>query len=488
MAVHPIGCYAGSVRFSELADFLGRRELKTWSVEVSDHRGSFCRDVLMVIMVALLVLPHIAAGQSLPSNMVDLRYETFRKKSERQITTPGNAFGEQVSFDSGSLSFNIVDISIQGNNELPVELRRLLKIVPWSRDDYLNQYRQGFWELGLPKITASYEKSAGVRTTDSARPTKNCSIANKESLHPPLPAANPESFPVHTFWNPPRLQVPDGSVDLLVYNQGLLSSPSSGGPYYWLTNRMDYVSCIAVLKNAESSTAFLSSGEGFLVRRADGTKYWFDWMGLDRWSRGMSTIVQYSMGTPALVAVGIDVANVAWYPTRVEDRFGNWVSYTYSNRADQPVRLDKIASNDGRVITLAYENGILKSASANGRTWSYANPDNGINPDGSTWKLTGTLRPSVDLAIDKDHGSCHSPATWTGIRNPDFTVGEGPGLTYSISLTNPAGATAEFTMARVMLGRAGVVNRCYASGYSMIYGLPSHVRLINETWIKLRQL
>ncbi|REN20805.1 hypothetical protein DSI41_03190, partial [Mycobacterium tuberculosis] len=42
------------------------------------------------------------------------------------------------------------------------------------------------------------------------------------------------------------------------------------------------------------------------------------------------------------------------YATRVEDRFGNWVSYRYSNAANAPVRLEAITASDGRQISFSY--------------------------------------------------------------------------------------------------------------------------------------
>lgn len=418
----------------------------------------------------------LVCAQSLPTNMVDLRYESFLKKPGRWMGTPGNEFGEQIAPQNGALSFNVVDVSIPGNNALPVEFRRTLHIRPRSPDDYLTSYRiLQWWEPGLPKITASYEFVTGPVTGDTSRPGKVCSVSDKAFLSPPPDATHPDQFPANVFWNAPSLQMPDGSGGLLVYNQGLMPAPQSGGRYYWLTANMDYVSCLAALKNSGSSDTeeqLLSAGEGFLVRRADGTRYWFDWMATDRRSNGISTVVRYSGGTPALTPIGIKVANLAWYPSRVEDRYGNWVTYTYSNKANEPVKLDRIDSSDGRSISLVYANGVLSRVEAAGRTWNYAGTQV-TNPDGSVWSYTGDFRPGFDFTIDRDHGSCYDPPSWSGTVNPDYTTGGNPGVTRTISVTSPSGATADFTIGRVMLGRSAVPGSCYASGYSMAYGLPS---------------
>ncbi|NJC50134.1 UNVERIFIED_ORG: hypothetical protein GGR78_003436 [Xanthomonas campestris] len=438
------------------------------------------KEYLPRLLLSVLCLNPVAswAQQSFPSNVVDLRYENFLNKPERQKSTSGNQFGEQFSMQNGALSFSAVDVALPGNDDLPVEFRRTLTISPSSKDDYLNSYRiMGLWELGLPKVVASYQYLTGPVSSDQSRKNKVCSITDKAYLSPPADATYPESFPALTFWNAPSLQIPGVGNDLLVYNQGLMPSPSSGRPYFWLTSKMDYVSCIDSLRNSGNTYADernFSSGEGFFIERADGTKYWFDWIALERRYRGMSTVLRYIGGRPVISNEGIDVARLGWYPTRIEDRHGNWVRYSYSNKATEMVKLDRIDSSDGRVITLNYTSGVLSSVVANGYTWSYSD-SKVINPDGSSWSYEGTFRPSFDFTIDREYGSCRNPSSWSGIQNADATTG---GLIRDqavVSVTNPAGATARFLISKVMLGRSQVPWSCYGSGYSMANGLPTQI-------------
>ncbi len=430
----------------------------------------------LTLLSALLFVPVIScAQQSFPSNVVDLRYENFLNKPERQKSTPGNQFGEQFSMQNGALSFSAVDAALPGNDDLPVEFRRTLTISPSSKDDYLNSYRiMGLWELGLPKVVASYQYLTGPVSSDQSRKNKVCSITDKNYLSPPADATYPESFPALTFWNAPSLQIPGVGNDLLVYNQGLMPSPA-GGAYFWLTSKMDYVSCIDSIKNLGNTNADernFSSGEGFFVQRANGTKYWFDWIALERRSRGMSTILRYIGGRPVLSNEGIDVARLGWYPTRIEDRHGNWVRYSYSNKANEMVKLDRIDSSDGRVITLNYTSGVLSSVVANGYIWTYLD-SKVVNPDGSSWSYAGTFRPSFDFTIDRDYGSCRNPSSWSGIQNVDATAGGVIRDQAIVSVTNPAGSTARFVISKIMLGRSQVRWSCYGSGYSMANGLPT---------------
>src|SRR5690606_3265787 len=191
--------------------------------------------------------------------------------------------------------------------------------------------RLGDWHFGLPRIEATYDAAEGWITSDSARPTKNCSLAQSWNMSPPDHRQYPDAFRAHMFWNPPTIHYPEGGSGLLVY-RSTAPVPSSGGPYYWVTTSNDVVSCIPTLKNRQTTDPrqrLFSQGEGYLVTRQDGTRYWFDWMALE--SKLPTSSTAWSTGNLQPMEVQMYQATLALYPTRVEDRFGNWVTYTYSN-------------------------------------------------------------------------------------------------------------------------------------------------------------
>jgi hypothetical protein len=152
----------------------------------------------------------------------------------------------------------------------------------------------------------------------------------------------------------------------------------------------------------------------------------------------------------------------------VEDRFGNWVTYSYSNKANEMVRLDKIQSSDGRVIDIGYVNGRLSSVAANGRTWSYSYVNDNLsevrNPDLSSWRYSGNSHPFPPVrpgGTNKD-GMCED-LTWASYVNPDATtVGDTDFTGYTVDA--PSGARAVFRVSGVMLGRSAVPDNCYVPG------------------------
>lgn len=447
--------------------------------------------VLSIGLAALTVsMPCFAQGTV---QGVDLRYDTLLKRQDRNKTTPGNQFGDQHSLESGSLSFNVVDVDVPGNNDLVVEFRRTLVATDSKKKSGPQTYiypatRLGDWSIGLPKIQGTFDALAGWISSDPNGRTRNCSIANSWFVEPPPGQQYPQTFREYMFWNPPTVQYPDGKSGLLLYNSGLVPVPSSGGPYFWITSSQDAASCIATLKNrnAASSNAeelIFGQGEGYLIIRPDGTKYWFDWMALESMLPSISSKwYQCSPGVTCqstIIEVILQQATLALYPTRVEDRFGNWVTYSYSNKTNEMVKLDKIQSSDGRVIDIGYTNGRLSSVAANGRTWLYSYSDDPTfmvpvttlinlsevrNPDLSSWRYSGNSHPFPPVrpgGTNKD-GMCEN-LTWASYVNPDATtVGDTDFTGYTVDA--PSGARAVFRVSGVMLGRSAVPHTCYQPG------------------------
>ena len=84
--------------------------------------------------------------------------------------------------------------------------------------------------------------------------------------------------------------------------------------------------------------------------------------------------------------------------SKVEDRFGNYVTYSYGNTWNQPIRPTQIlgGGTDGRRITMAYTGNELTSVSDGTRTWHYAYQNASFGrrtlyqvtlPDASKWSI-----------------------------------------------------------------------------------------------------
>jgi YD repeat-containing protein len=224
------------------------------------------------------------------------------------------------------------------------------------------------------------------------------------------------------------------------------------GTYYWVSSALTYFSCLPTIQNGP--------GEGFQAITADGTKYTFDFMG--HYVEPM--IIAALPGYPDIAR-----SRRVLYATKVEDRFGNWVTYTFGNTtSDQPARLTAINANDGRQITLQYDGyGHVSSLSDGSHTWTYEytyptgtqqSLSTVILPDASQWTID--FAALFRAAIRYYKGPPGEP--YRDCSNPGSPVDSTPVIG---TITHPSGATGQFTVAITRFGRTNVPMLC--SGITM---------------------
>lgn len=331
-------------------------------------------------------------------------------------------FGERVDLYSGALSFSATDLSIPGNNALPVAVTRKLQV--HDRDNYgINGRRHAFadWDIDIPNVS-------GVFSTTWH--DNRCSQATPPMIQRVMP---------DEYWAGNHADLPGGGEML---RDSSRPAPSTGGPYLWITEGDTYFSCLPGIRNG--------SGQGFLALDKEGNRYWLDHMAQYNEPRYVS--VERGASPERL---SIARRRNVLYASRVEDRFGNWVSYTYSNAYDQPVRLTSISSSDGRSVALQYNaEGYVASVAAGSRTWTYAYSGNNLAsvalPDGSSWSfnLSGLSDAVMWKANDpNDMRSC-------------FDLDQILSGDVSGSITHPSGATATFVVGPQQVGRSNVPGVC----------------------------
>lgn len=398
-----------------------------------------------MIRSALALSLALAAGAATAQDTGDGKYpwEEYDKlvKAKGAITAHGpTLFGDDVSLYNGALSFSAVDVSIPGNGGLPVALGRKYAVV--SRKGNNHQQPFGDWEIDTPHLS-------GVFAPDW--PDQRCSVTTLAEARPPAISSGETHFNAEDYWQGNQASLPGGG-EMLLADQGA-PQPGTGGPYHWLTSGRTYFSCLDSIRNG--------SGEGFLAITADGTKYWFDWM------------AQYAEAP--LIGSGKDQINGGripryfprrknvLYATRVEDRFGNWVTYTYSNQWNAPARLTNIDSSDGRSIVVGYRpEGQIGTVTAGDRTWTYRYNDLGPNfsllsevvlPDGSSWKIDFATFSTAQIEYEQAE---HSTDVVRSCASPGFVVSDG----MTGTITHPAGAVGQFYVAPKRHGRSNVPMVC----------------------------
>ena len=417
----------------------------------------------LLIALAYFAVSAQVSAQKMP-------WEEYDKQIQARgaITAHGpQIFGDDVSLYSGGLSFSATDISLPGNNGLAVALTRKTAISEGGQR--INDLPLADWDIDIPRIEGVF-----ATTWHNER----CSSHERPPVVPRGSTPNGVTEPGVTvsygptdYWQGNHAQMPGGG-ELLVKDQAAVPAPTSGGPYKWVTAGMTYFSCLPSLVNG-------GPGEGFLAITTDGTKYWFN---------HMAQFHEPDLGSPLTYAPGagsLPRRRNALYVTRIEDRFGNWVTYTYANAYNQPVKPTSIQSGDGRQITLSYgANGYLESASNGSRTWHY---DYGISstgkailssvtlPDSSQWQIDFRDLANVEIEYSSSDGPgyCGNPGriiTGVGSGSPG-TVG---------SIVHPSGARAEFEVKVYRFGRSNVPRYCI--NWSTIENPGNEVAVVPMLW------
>lgn len=367
--------------------------------------------------------------QGIPSH---LEYGKRVQASQSLSALQDDAFGESVSLYNGATEFQVTDIDLAGNNSLPVRLtrRHVVQYQPQGAHNYDERYRGvANWDVDVPHIASTYPDSRPW-------PDNRCSGDPKPSV--------PPSFLLQEIWNGISLRIPGRGDSPLLTAGPAIPVPQDGKAYRYSTRDRDVVDCIPMKSGL--------SGEGYRVTTADGSKYYFDVA-----VRRTSSVIERQLRNEEGDAFTYRLPRTKFYllASRIEDRFGNSVTYQYSTDGF-PTR---ISSSDGRQIILNYSGTLLTSATDGTRTWRYTYEGSGgalaavTLPDGSAWQYAyvGSLMPST-LGID------HLAAFPYCMQDPLMIDG-----TYEVRATHPSGLKGVFGFANTRHYKSGVhANECYA--------------------------
>ena len=350
-----------------------------------------------------------------------------------------NLFGDSLSYYTGGLSFSVTDVDLPGNNELPVSLTRVFHGI--HLQEYWGDGSFSDWSIDLPSISGIYLAETGWVTSSPGSPQNRCSTPYNLS-YPPVVQKGTNTIYPGDYWHGMEINIPGrAGGDLLHTYENAATQPASGS-WPWMTNDWTYIGCLSTLKN--------STGEGFMALTADGTRYWFDWM---------------ATAHVAGMLIESDVVyrrRYALYATRVEDRFGNWVEYTYTNDPAANVRPTRILASDGRQITISYNGSRISSVAAHGRTWSYAYAastgrlSSVTLPDSTSWTIDFSGFIDAWLPWHYTHKDPINGEPWRTCESPpDLDDVEWIGR-----ITHPSGVVGKFTLSPQQFGRSMVPRQC----------------------------
>ncbi|MDI9273147.1 RHS repeat protein [Stenotrophomonas sp. PFBMAA-4] len=389
---------------------------------------------------AVRCLVVLAAGMGLPfpgalsaQTVADgihpyLEYQKRVKAAESLSALDTGLFGEGVSLYDGSTQFRVVEIDLPGNSELPVQLSRRLNVQlqPQGtiRDHDARLLGLGNWDIDVPYVTATYASSSGL-------PAQICTVGS-------VPGGG--VFSVREFWSGLNVHLPGrGDTAMLSIVSGT-PLPTGGASTRLTTKERDAIDCISMNGG---------SREGFRLTTSSGEKYYFNQLTTRR-EAPLQKGVPRTDGSPP-ISMMLERTRYYMLATRIEDRFGNSVQFTY-NANGHPTR---IWANDGREITFTYDQQRMAGASVNGRSWAFQYNDGQVEkqlirvvrPDSSTWSYSysDTLLPAAPANIDS-----LPLAPWC--RSAQLPLS----ASYVIVATHPAGAVGTFSFSNRRHWRQGV--------------------------------
>ncbi len=417
---------------------------------------------------------HIAA-QAAPATIESEQAKLIR--APYAIATHGpDLFGDKVNTYTGALEFLQTDVSLPGNNTLPVTAARRL-----AAGGMGNEGRGMFahWDLDIPRVYGMFSDEQGWRKLDANnQPT----VARCTNFGAPPPVYRPGSnnnikYRAAEYWHGNMLYVP-GTGDQEILRRNTASNPNvptDGIPTLLVTKELWAIRCLPTLASTTAGTPANERGEGFLAISPEGTQYRFDWLA----SRDVETISKpypygYSFGHWTIARKEVSI-----FPTLITDKFGNTVRYTYSGQNVLSIRSADGAGNNERVLTFTYLPGtnFVQYVSDGVRTWTYAYATGHTGkmqlttvtlPDNSKWDLTGMatgfnsglLETQMNFA-DPDPDASEPCDQYAGdILNPPI----------SGSMVHPSGAKGTFVLDPMQHGRNGVSTLCYSDG---VIGMPA---------------
>lgn len=383
-------------------------------------------------------------------------------------------FGDQVNLRDGSFQFRVTDFELPGTGPT-IRFTRTFK--PNSLGQYLFETSGtgfGGWEVEVPRIkTVTSVTHDGlhpyspvgwqvVGTTEAQKNARCTRFSAPDRISIPYDASR--GWNNWEWWNGYHL-VDDGGNDQLVMSR---TAASVRPEFALMTTGNWLVGCLPATTTGEP-------GEAFYALAPDGTKFWFNhlvYTPMDDlikplWSntsgatlRSGAAASTSAQGPAPNIVAEIDTLNRnmgSMLVTRIEDRFGNWVTYHYTAG-----KLDSIDASDGRHVGLAYPSAgntaVTIGSGPTAKTWLYAYVIQSAQarqqltvtrPDGATWQYSLPSLPASSLNVSSD------PTAICSIYPDDYD------MFVDGTIVSPTGATLVLRVNRKRFGRSYVPKQCW---------------------------
>lgn len=411
-----------------------------------------------VLGIALLIMQGEALSQE-SYGLNERHTERLTEAAKISPVTIETAFGENLSLYNGGVRFSNIDASIPGTGPA-VEFRRTFHVRDRREEVGGNGDLRGLgdWSIDLPSISGVYARDQGWQLAGS-NPYARCSSHNQ------LRALN--GFVPSEYWDGHRLYVP-GQVDedLLANTIAGRPGPTDGLSYPWITKSHWVITCKPTTKNGYP-------GEAFIAVSPDGVRYHLDWV-VKKFYPSLVGYQVRELTSGNHLNLRLARERIYFLVSRVEDRFGNFVDYTYSGE-----KLTDIVGSDGRFITLSYTGNDVSSASSSLGAVHYEYGTGARTPllsvtlpDASRWGYasSGELKVEHDAFLESQMPQCRHDAHG--------------GVAFNYEISSPSGAKASYRFEVIRHWRQNVPEECVGWNEGNLSD-PSAIRYIRYWQIPL---
>lgn len=236
------------------SDVVASRVTLSWAVAMHARMrlGGGWKWCAVASLVLLATLPSLRAWAANYQGVDP--YEEYGKRinaAEQVAPLSDSLFGDRINLYNGTTTFAATDVSLPGNNALPVSVSRELPIEDKRAVPADGGELPGFadWNLDVPYILATVTAQDGwtLRSTGATGATNRCSdnVDNIDTLLP-MPSGGMGYAPYGQVWNGDHLHVPGAGDQILLANtQPKSPAYASASTYKWVTTGHWKVSCLA---------------------------------------------------------------------------------------------------------------------------------------------------------------------------------------------------------------------------------------------------
>jgi|GEM_PF-2252665 len=356
--------------------------------------------------------------------------------------------GESVDYYTGETDFVATDVDLPGNNALRVAFGRRYHVTNHAGGAVLGAF--GDWDLDLPHVEGVVAKGVGW-TVPVQQVDARCTYFGAP---PPATVTTPISGGGNVTTSIPAKEynlgftafIPGyGRHELLLRESG---TPAPSGPHPVTTKDLWAVSCV----ERNNTPVPGAPDEGFAITTPDGITYTFR----QGWVRPYSSLTRPADTSTTGVAATVERQLIWLLPTKIEDRFGNTVIYTYEYDGIAGIALKSIEASDGRRLTVTYTGGVVRSVTDGRRTWNYGYDTAGRVLKQVTWP-DGVGSWSIEFGNLNAAQWTYASQTCNSLPSPS------PSGSVSGTIRHPSGASGTFTFTPTRHGRSGAPNTCLSN-------------------------